>query len=132
MVQLSLGTEVWQMTSESPLSNSVNLWNLQTCGNEKNSPLVDVPRDTSCKVIKFACKEQSYVCPDRHGSSPPYTCSPFLRVTASSTTDKQAQLHWSLGLDWEDSAALGGLKPFLLFYILKCFFKGAKPFLTSA
>lgn len=53
MLQLSLGTKVWHMISKSPLPNSVNLWNPQTCGNEKNSPLIQVPRNAACKVIKF-------------------------------------------------------------------------------
>lgn len=75
--------------------------------------------DTSAKEcflqsykICFFCKEQIYVCPDRHGSSPLEMCSPFLRGTSSSTTDKQAQLLWSLGLD---SAALVGRKAFRQF-----------------
>lgn len=53
MLQLSLGTEVLQMISRSPLPNPVSLRNPQTCGNEKNSSLIQMSMNASCKVIKF-------------------------------------------------------------------------------
>lgn len=50
----SVWAQIWQMTSKSPLPKSVSLWNPQNCGNEKNSPLVQVPKNSSRKDIKFA------------------------------------------------------------------------------
>lgn len=52
-MEATCSSSVWQMISKSPLPNPVNLWNPQTCGNEENSPLIQVPMNAFLQSYKI-------------------------------------------------------------------------------
>lgn len=134
MLQLSLSTEVWQMTSKSPLPNSVNLWHLQNCGNETKSSLIQVPRNASCKVIRFGSSARNkFMSVLTDMALLPWKCA-VLSSGVPPAALQTSRLSYPEAWAWTGST-LQPLEVQRLLsnsHILKYFFKGAKPFLDSS
>lgn len=107
------------------------LWNLQNCGNEKNSSLIQVPRNASCKVIKFAFSARNkFMSVLTDMALLPWKCavlSSEVPPAALQTSKLSCSEVWVWTLQ-----PLSVPRLFANLHILKYFFKGPKPFLDSS
>lgn len=135
-MKATCSSSVWaQMFGRRPLwvpfQTQSNLWNLQNCGNEKNSSLIQVPRNASCKVIKFAFSARNkFMSVLTDMALLPWKCavlSSGVPPAALQTSKLSCSEVWVWTLQ-----PLSVPRLFANLHILKYFFKGPKPFLDSS